>query len=78
MKNRGGLACSPIFERFYLSSTKIVVVAVFFYFFVVVVVVFFLQKVFEENVFSACHSAAKRAQMTTHSLAPVNINIFVR
>ena len=54
MKNRGGLACSPIFERFYLSSTKIVVVVV------VVAVVFFLivcflQNVFEKNVFSACH-----------------------
>ena len=53
MKNRGGLACSSIFERFYLSSTKIVVV-------VVVAVVFFLivcflQNVFEKNVFSACH-----------------------
>ena len=56
MKNRGGLACSPIFERFYLSITKIVVVVVV----VVVAVVFFLivcflQNVFEKNVFSACH-----------------------
>ena len=56
MKNRGGLACSPIFERFYLSSTKIVVVVVV----VVVAVVFFLivcflQNVFEKNVFNACH-----------------------
>ena len=57
MKNRGGLACSPIFERFYLSSTKIVVVVVVV---VVVAVVFFLivcflQNVFEKSVFSACH-----------------------
>ena len=54
MKNRGGLACSPIFERFYLSSTKIVVVvvvAVVFFF----LIVCFLQNVFEKNVFSACH-----------------------
>ena len=49
MKNRGGLACSPIFERFYLSSTKIVVVVVVF------LIVCFLQNVFEKNVFSACH-----------------------
>ena len=58
MKNRGGLACSPIFERFYLSSTKIVVVVVVVV--VVVAVVFFLivcflQNVFEKSVFSACH-----------------------
>ena len=33
-QNRGGLACSPIFERRYLSITKIVV------FFVVVVVLY--------------------------------------
>ena len=45
MKNRGGLACSPIFERFYLSSTKIVVVVVV----VVVAVVFFNCLFFTER-----------------------------
>ena len=39
-QNRGGLACSPIFERRYLSITKIVV------FVVVVVVVVVLYRTF--------------------------------
>ena len=55
MKNRGGLACSPIFERFYLSSTKIVVVVVVAVVVVFFLIVCFLQNVFEKNVFSACH-----------------------
>ena len=55
MKNRGGLACSPIFERFYLSSTKIVVVVVVVVAVVFFLIVCFLQNVFEKNVFSACH-----------------------
>ena len=46
MKNRGGLACSPIFERFYLSSTKIVVVvAVVFFNFL------FLYRTFSKRTF---------------------------